>query len=137
MTTKVTRSTAGLRQNKPRKPEEAQVRLEAVKSPASVNKLLTQTHFSARDVLEVMGVQNPGMMDVLRVTAALCAHTPEADTYSERVNSEGYKVRTPLDRPYSLSAVRGAAFDMGVASLLGKIRDAEGELRRLAESVAQ
>lgn len=92
-----------------------------------MNKLLDQTHFSARDVLEIMGVQNPGMLELLRMTAALCAHTPEADTYSEWVNSEGRKVREPLERPHSLRAVLAAAEGMGAASLVRKIRDAEGE----------
>jgi hypothetical protein len=92
-----------------------------------MNKLLDQTHFSARDVLEIMGVQNPGMLDLLRMTAALCAHTPEADTYSEWINSEGRKVREPLERPHSLRAVLAAAGDMGAASLVREIRDVEGE----------
>ena len=99
-----------------------------------MNKLLDQTHFSAGDVLEIMGVQNPGTLDFLKVAAALCAHTPEADTYSEWINSEGRKVRTDLERPHSLGAVLAAAFDMGAASLVQKIRDAEGE--RLAQGFA-
>lgn len=99
-----------------------------------MNKLLVQTHFSARDVLEIMGVQNPGTLDFLNVEAALCAHTPEADTYSEWVNSDGRKVRAPLERPHSLRAVLAAAFDMGEVPLVGKIRDAEGE--RLARGFA-
>lgn len=99
-----------------------------------MNKLLDQTHFSAGDVLEIMGVQNPGTLDFLKVEAALCAHTPEADTYSEWINSEGRKVRTHLERPHSLGAVLAAAFDMGAASLVQKIRDAEGE--RLAQGFA-
>lgn len=99
-----------------------------------MNKLLDQTHFSAGDVLEIMGVQNPGTLDFLKVEAALCAHTPEADTYSEWINSEGRKVRTHLERPHSLGAVLAAAFDMGAASLVQRIRDAEGE--RLAQGFA-
>lgn len=99
-----------------------------------MNKLLDQTHFSARDVLEIMGAQNPGTLDLLRMTAALCAHTPEVDMHSEWVNSEGRKVRAPLERPHSLRAVLAAAFDMGAASLVRKIRDAEGE--RLALGLA-